>query len=314
MAAYIKRGKTKRRRTLAGTRSLQLWAMCSVPIALVILFSYVPMAGIILAFKKYTAPLGIFGSHWVGMKNFSFFFLSNDALQVTWNTLSMNFLFIVSGTVCAVGLALLFYEIKSRKALKVYQTVWITPNFLSWVMVSIMAYAFLEPKYGMLNVILRYFGIQGPNWYARPKAWPAILTIASVWKSVGMDCLIYYASLIGIDTELIEAARIDGANRRAIVRFIILPQLLSLISILTIMKIGGIFRADFGLFYQLTRDTPQLYSVTDVIDTYIFRTMYQSANMGVSTAIGLLQSVVGFILVLLTNHFSKKIDPEIGLF
>ncbi|MCL2351719.1 MAG: ABC transporter permease subunit [Firmicutes bacterium] len=310
----MKSGKAAGRRSLEGARSAQLWVMCSVPIALVILFSYVPMAGIVLAFKKYTAPLGIFGSQWVGLKNFSFFFLSNDALQVTWNTLSMNFLFIVFGTLCAVALALLFYEIRSRKALKVYQTIWITPNFLSWVVVSFMAYAFLEPKYGMLNVILRFFNVQGPNWYATPKAWPVILTVASVWKSVGMDCLIYYASLVGIDSELIEAAKIDGANRRAIIRYMILPHLLSLISILTIMKIGGIFRADFGLFYQLTRDTPQLYSVTDVIDTYIFRTMYQSANMGVSTAIGLLQSLVGFTLVLLTNHFSKKIDPDIGLF
>jgi len=288
--------------------------MCVAPLALLILFSYVPMFGIIIAFKRYRFDKGIFGSDWIGLKNFEFFFKSNDFLTVTWNTLSLNFLFIITGTLAAVGLALLFYEISSRATLKVYQTVFITPHFLSWVLVSYMAYAFLEPRHGLLNATLASFGVAGPNWYTTPRAWPFILTIASVWKSVGMDALVYYAALVGLDTSLVEAATVDGATKWQVRRYIILPYLITLISIMTILKVGGIFRADFGLFYQLTMDAPGLYAVTDVIDTYIYRTMRQSANMGVSTAIGLLQSVVGLVMVLLTNHLSKKIDPDIGLF
>jgi len=300
--------------TACRSQTAQLTVMCALPVLLVVLFSYVPMFGIIIAFKRYRFNLGVFGSKWIGFKNFTFFFRSNDFLKVTWNTLSLNVVFIVVGTVCAVGLALLLYALRSKNALKAYQTVFITPHFLSWVLVSYIAYAFLQPKFGTLNSFLRLFGIEGPNWYATPKAWPYILTIASVWKSVGMDCIVYYAALVGMDSSLTEAAKIDGANGRQITRYIILPQLLVIISIMTILKIGGIFRADFGLFYQLTMDAPQLYAVTDVIDTYIYRTMRISADMGVSTAIGLFQSIVGLIMVMVTNYFSKKIDPDIGLF
>lgn len=198
--------------------------------------------------------------------------------------------------------------------MKVYQTFFITPHFLSWAIVAYILYAFLEPRLGLLNTILAGFGVNGPNWYATAKAWPVILTIANIWKTFGLDCVIYYASLVGLDVSLIEAAKIDGAGWRHIVRYIYLPHLLTLISVLTILKIGGIFRADFGLFYQLTLDSPRLYSTTDVIDTYIYRVMRVSNNFSVSAAIGLLQSVLGFTMVMLTNFSAKKIDKDIGLF
>jgi putative aldouronate transport system permease protein len=287
-------------------RTLQLYLMSIIPLALVALFCYAPMFGIIIAFKKYTFSEGIFGSKWIGLKNFTFFLKSNDFLKVTWNTLSLNFLFIITGTAAAVILALLIYELKIRAAVKIYQTVFITPHFLSWVVVSFMAYTMLQPQYGIINGFLRRFGIEGPNWYTTPSAWPFILSIASVWKTVGMDCIMYYASLAGMDLAYTEAAKIDGAGKWQITWHIVIPHLFSIISIMTILKIGGIFRADFGLFYQLTMDAPQLYSVTDVVDTYIYRTMRMGDSYGVSTAIGMLQSVVGLVMVVLTNYFSKK--------
>jgi len=297
------------------SQNTQLYLMSAVPMFLVFLFSYVPMFGIIIAFKKYRFDKGIFGSDWVGFKNFEFFLKSNDFLKVAWNTISLNFLFIIFGILGAVFLAIIFYELKSRALLKTYQTIFIIPHFLSWVVVSYMAYAFLEPRHGILNGILSYLGMGGQtNWYATPGAWPYILTIASVWKVVGMDCIVFYASLMGIDSSLIEAAKMDGAGKWHIMRYILIPHLTIIISIMTILKVGGILRADFGLFYQLTLDAPQLYSVTDVIDTYIYRTMRQSANnMGIATALGFLQSAIGLGLVLLTDYFSKKIDKDMGL-
>ena len=305
----------KLKKKIKFSQNSQLYLMSAIPLFLVFLFSYVPMFGIIIAFKKYRFDTGVFGSEWIGFKNFEFFLKSNDFLKVAWNTVSLNFLFIIFGILGAVFLAIIFYELKNRALLKTYQTIFIIPHFLSWVVVAYMAYAFLEPQHGILNNIIRFFGGEGgTNWYATPGAWPYILTIASVWKVVGMDCIIFYASLMGMDVGLIEAAKIDGANRWHIIRYIIIPQLLVIISIMTILKVGGILRADFGLFYQLTMDAPQLYSVTDVIDTYIYRTMRQSANnMGISTALGFLQSAIGLGLVLMTDYFSKKVDKEMGL-
>lgn len=301
-------------RSLDRSITRQLYLMSALPLAMLIVFAYIPLFGSIIAFKQYRFDLGIFGSKWVGFKNFEFFFKSNDFWIVTWNTISLNFIFIVVGTLAAVLVALLFYELHSRAATKVFQTVFITPHFLSWVVVAYMAYAFLHPQYGFLNKFLAFFGAEAVDWYSTPKAWPFILTVASVWKTVGMDSVVYYAALMGMDTSILEAAKVDGANRVQTTIKIVLPELLMLISVMTIIKIGGIFRADFGLFYQLTMNSAQLYSVTDVVDTYLYRVMKESSNMGVSTAIGLLQSVVGLVMVMLTNHFSKKVDENIGLF
>jgi len=292
----------------------QLWILCAAPIFFVLLFNYIPMFGIIIAFKKYKFNQGIFGSEWSGLKNFQLFFTSNEFLKITWNTLSLNFTFIVCGVFAALLVAILLFELKSRVATKIFQTTMITPHFLSWVIVSYMAYAVLHPQYGILNSVLSSFGFKTVDWYSKPDAWPAILTIASIWKSVGVDSVIYYAALMGIDSSLFEAADIDGASKWQKVCNIIIPSLVPLLIILTIMKIGGIFRADFGLFYQVTRDVGTLYTRTDVIDTYIFRTMRVVGNMGISTAVGLLQSVVGFVLVVCTNYAAKKIDSDNGLF
>ena len=292
----------------------QLYSFCLIPILLVFIFCYLPMGGIIIAFKDYRFDKGILGSEWVGFKNFEFFLKSNEFVKLTRNTLYLNALFIVVGIIAALAVAILLFQLRSRTATKVYQTMLITPNFISWVVASYMVYALLNPSYGAINMLLQKMGLEGVDWYNTPAAWPAILTIAGVWKNVGMDCVIYYAALMGIDPTLFEAAEIDGAGTWQKIRRITIPSLVPLVTILTILKVGGIFRADFGMFYQLTRDVGALYDVTDVIDTYVFRTMRVLGDMGMGSAIGLLQSVVGIVMVLGTNWLSKKIDPDLGLF
>ena len=304
----------KRNRKKIKKNEIELFSLCFIPLLCLFIFNYIPMFGIIIAFKDYRYNLGILGSKWVGFNNFKFFFESDTFTTILWNTLSMNLIFIVVGIMASVLVAILLFEISSRNATKVYQTMLITPNFLSWVVVSYMVYAFLNPQYGLLNGLLKLMGKEAIDWYATPNAWPVILTISSVWKNVGMDSVVYYAALMGLDTSLFEAAEVDGANKLQVTMKIVLPMLVPLISVLTILKIGNIFRADFGLFYQLTRNVGLLYSKTDVIDTYIFRTMRVVGDMGMSSAVGLMQSVVGFVLVILTNHISKKINPDNALF
>lgn len=295
-------------------RHLQLYSLAAAPVFLLFLFHYIPLVGIILAFKNYRYDLGIFGSPWVGFKNFEFFFKTDTFLTITRNTLLLNGMFIFLIIICSVALAVTLYRINSRKATKVYQTILITPHFVSWVIAAYIIYAFLNPAYGILNNFLPKIGMAPVDWYAAPKAWPAILAVAYIWKHIGLDCVIYYAALMGMDSSLIEAAAVDGATRWQQTRHVIIPQLTILLVIQTILKIGGIFRADFGMFYQLTRDVGELYSTTDVIDTFIFRTMRVVGNMSMGTAVGLLQSFVGFCLVMITNWASKKVDEDYGLF
>lgn len=297
----------------------QLYSLSLLPILVIFIFRYLPMGGLIIAFKNYKFSKGIFGSDWVGLQNFEFFFKSNVFAQLVKNTLLNNVLFIVFGTIASLLVAVLLFELKSRNATKVYQTLMITPYFMSWVIVAYMVYAILNPGYGYLAQILSLFGIEPIDWYSKPEAWPTILTITYVWKNVGMDSVVYYAALMGLDTSLFEAAEIDGANKIQRTWSIVLPSLIPLISILTILKIGNIFRADFGLFYTVTQDgaNGNLYSTTNVIDTYIFRTFRENStgnSYGLTTAVGLLQSVVGMVTVLLTNWGAKKIDPDTALF
>ena len=294
--------------------ALQLHSMCLLPVILVFVFSYLPMIGIIIGFKDFRFDLGMFGSPWVGFENFEIFLRSNDFAKVAWNTVSLNAVFIAVSTVCQILLAVFLYEVRSRRATKVYQTVLITPHFVSWVIAGYMLYAFLNPQLGFVNKFLAALGVKGISWYSEPKYWTVILTIAYVWKNIGMNSVIYYAALMGVDSSLVEAAQIDGANKIQTTVRVVIPQLYTLITILTILAIGGIFRADFGLFYQLPRNVGALYEVTDVMDTWVYRTMRVVGDMSISTAAGLIQSVVGFALVVITNTIVKKIDPDRALF
>lgn len=293
---------------------MKLWSFCIVPMLLVFVFCYIPMGGIVLAFKNYRYDKGIFGSEWVGFDNFKSFFQANEIFRITWNTLYMNILFITVGMIAAVAVAVLLFELKSSRKVKTFHTVLIMPYFLSWVIVSYMLYGLLNPEYGLINQILERFGHEKIFFYSEPKIWPVIFLVIHVWKCVGMDTVIYYATLMGIDNALFEAADLDGANGFQKAWYITVPTLKPVMSLLLIMSVGGIFRADFGMFYNLPRNVGALYATTDVIDTYIFRNLRTLGNVNISSAVGLLQSFVGFILVLFANWVSKKIDPDGGLF
>ena len=290
--------------------SFQLYSLCIIPVLHVFLFNYVPMFGIILAFKNYNYAEGILGSPWVGFDNFKFFFQTDIFWRITRNTVGMNVLIITTGLLAKLSFAILLFGISSKKFVKTAQTIALLPSFLSMVIVSYMVYALLNPKYGTINQLL------GTNidWYAKPEAWPAILAIVANWKAVGMSSIIFYAALVGIEDQYFEAAELDGATRWNKIRYIMIPHISKLIVMTLIMDVGGIFGSDFGLFYQVTRNSTLLYPTTDVISTYIFRALTELGNTSMGSAVGLLQNVVGFILVVVTNQLAKKVDPDYGLF
>lgn len=291
-----------------------LLAMCLPAIIKTIIFAYLPMVGLIIAFKNYTPKLGIFGSEWNGFANFEFFFKSNTAWDVIRNTIGLNFLNIILSTVVNVCLALFLYEVTSRRCLKVYQTVLFIPYFFSWVLVGLMLTVLLSSTSGVLTNAIYALSGEKINFYTQPNYWIAILPIINTWKGAGFGSIIYYSCLMNIDRELFEAAEIDGATKLQRIWNICIPFLKPMICVLTIMAIGGIVRADFGLFYFVPRNQAQLYPVTDVIDTYVYRALAENGDFGMSTAIGLIQSVLGFILVLGSNKIANMFDRDYALF
>lgn len=304
----------KKKNNMYRKRNLQLWTLAFPAVLLLLVFNYAPMFGIVLAFKDYKVPKGIFGSPWAGMENFKFFFESQDAARVIRNTLGLNLLFIVAGIVLGVIFALIMYEVKRPGQIKTYQTISIIPSFISWVAVGYIVYSLLDPTKGIMNQILAVFGVEGIDWYSSPQYWPVILLIAKVWQSVGLGSIIYYAALMGVDNDLYEAADMDGANKLQKTLHISIPQIVPIIIVMALLDVGKIFRADFGLFYNVTRDVGALYSTTDVIDTYVFRALMQQGNIGMASAVGLVQSVVCFVTLVTTNWIVKKISPENSLF
>lgn len=314
----------KRKRLWAGnnakmagrSQTLGLMLMALPMMIVVTIFSYVPMAGLVVAFKDYSYRDGIIKSPFCDplFKNFEFLFKSPDTFRIIRNTLGYNLAFIALTLVISVSLALMLNEIRSRKALKVYQTTMFVPYFLSWVVVSYIVYAFLNPRLGYLNAIAARKGGQTLDWYNTPEAWVAIIIVLQIWKTVGMNVLMYYASLMSIDTSYYEAATIEGATRLQMIRRITLPFLYPMMIILTILAVGKIMNSDFGLFYQLPMDSKTLYSTTDVLETYVYRALIQSGNIGMSSAAGFLKSVVGFVLVMITNKVVKKINPDYALY
>lgn len=276
-------------------------------------FYYAPLFGLIIPFKRIDYSKGIFQSDWCGFDNFEFFFGSQDAFRITRNTICLNFLFIAVTIILSVLLALLLFEL-GRRQVKLYQTCMFVPYFVSWVVASYVLYAFLSPDMGVLPNLLEKLGMEVPNFYNAPEYWPWILLFSYVWKNVGYMTLLFYATLMGIDTTQFEAAAIDGANRFQTTLKISIPFLVPTIILLSLLQIGKIFYADFGMFYFLTKDSGTLYSVTDVIDTYVFRALRVTGDIGMASAVGLYQSIVGFLLVLGSNLVVRKIDRESALF
>jgi putative aldouronate transport system permease protein len=310
--AVMEKGKGIRRHSLS--RNIQLFLMASPVLIYLFIFHYLPMGGIIVAFKNYRYDKGIFGSDWAGLKNFKFFFSSNDALLVTFNTIAYNCAFIVLGTLISISVALLLNEIRSKSALKLYQTAMFFPHFLSWVIVSYIVYAFLSPRFGVVNQWIAELGLNKIDWYFSPDLWPYIIIGTGIWKALGVSVMINFAVLVGIDHSYYEAAAIDGASRWQMAKFISLPFLIPVTLIQFIMAVGHIFHSDFGLFYQVPQNSPMLYNTTSVIDTYVFRALTQLNQIGMGAAVGLFQAGVGFIIVLAANAVVKKIRSDSSLF
>lgn len=280
-----------------------------------IINNYIPMTGIVVAFKQYNLKGGLYGSPWIGLSNFEYLFKTKDAWVMTRNTIGYNLVFIVLGTVLAIAVAIILNEIKVKSAKQLYQTLILIPYLISMVVVSYLVFAFLSDGNGFVNKsILPLLGIEPISWYNEAQYWPFILVIVNIWKTIGYNCILYYATICGIDHSLYEAAVVDGANRWQQVRNVTLPCLKSTIIILTLMSLGNIFRSDFGLFYQVPMNSGTIISTTQTIDTYVYRGLMQSSNIGMSSAAGVYQSVVGFLLVLTANFVVRKVDSESSLF
>ncbi|MDO4339322.1 MAG: ABC transporter permease subunit [Eubacteriales bacterium] len=275
--------------------------------------NYMPLPGLMIAFKKFQAAKGIYGSPWVGLKNFEYLFTTSDAWVITRNTILYNLAFIVVNTVMAIVVAIVLSELTGAIK-KFYQSAILLPNLISSVIIGYLVYAFFSVENGFINnTILKPLGAATVNWYAEPKYWPFILVFVSAWKSVGYNCIIYLATLMGFDKSLYESAKIDGATKWQQIKCITLPLLRPTIIMLTLMAVGRIFYSDFGLFYQVPMNQGALYSTTNTIDTYVYRGLLQMGNISMSAAAGVYQSVVGFILVLVANLVVRKIDKDSAL-
>ena len=284
-------------------------------ILILLLNNYIPMFGIIIAFKNINYVDGILGSPWSKFENFKYLFMTKDALIITRNTLLYNSSFIVLNLVFPLTFAILLNEIKNRFLAKFYQTVMFLPYFLSMVVISYLAYAFLSDTNGYINnSLLPMLDIEAIKWYFTKDFWPYILSMVNTWKNMGYYTVIYMAAIIGIDEEYYEAATIDGASKFKQILTITIPLLSPIITIMTLLQVGRIFNADFGLFFQVPRESGVLFPVTNVIDTYVYRTFLTVGDIGLSSAAGLVQSVVGFSLVFLSNWIVRKIDSDNALF
>ncbi|WP_341283075.1 ABC transporter permease subunit [Paenibacillus sp. FSL H8-0537] len=277
--------------------------------------NYLPMLGLIIAFKDVNFAKGILASDWIGFKNFEYLFKTEDAWIITRNTLLYNISFIILNLIIAVGIAILLNEVKKKVAARFYQSIVLIPYLISMVIVGYLVLAMLSGETGFINKqILPLFGIDPISWYSEPKYWPFILVIVNVWKNVGYLCIIYLAAIIGIDPEYYEAATIDGAGKWRQITQITIPLIAPVITIMTLLQIGRIFYSDFGLFYQVPLNTGELLSTTNVVDTYVYRALINLGDIGMSSAAGLYQSVVGFVLVLLSNYIVSKRNRDNALF
>lgn len=292
------------------------WPLTAIALPAVIMlfiFKYLPLYGLVIPFKNFIPRLGIAGSEWVGFDNFVFLFKTGTIWNAVFNTIAYNLVFLFAGVIIEVCVALMLYEL-SKKAVKVYQTALLVPYFLSWVVVAYVLNTLLDKDHGILNNIITALGGSEVLWYNEPKYWPVIIVLLYLWKQVGYGAIVYLASLTGLDSSYFEAAQIDGATKMQQIRYISLPLLRPVIITMLILGVGKIMRGDFGLFYNVTMDSPLLYPATDVIDTYVYRSLMTVSDLGMSSTTGFIQSIVGFILVVTTNKLVKKYDAGNALF
>ena len=296
-------------------RYIPLFFMMLPGFAYLLVNNYMPLFGLIIAFKKMDYSKGIWKSDWLGLRNFEFLFRTSDAFVITRNTILYNIAFIVINTILALLIAILLNEIRNKHFAKFYQTVIILPSLISMIIVSYLAYAFLSADNGYLNnTILKALHMESVSWYTKASAWPFILIFINAWKGVGQTSLIYFAAVIGVNKDYYESAMLDGAGFWKRLYYITLPCIRSVIIVMVLLAIGKIFYSDFGLFFQVPMNSGAIYSTTNTIDTYVYRGLMELGDVGMSSAAGLYQSVVGFILVLISNLIVKKIDPDSAMF
>lgn len=291
-----------------------LTLMCLPAIIFFFAFSYMPLPGIYVAFVKYNYRDGIFGSKFVGLQNFQFLVESGKLFDLTKNTILYNFAFILLGNVLAVVVAILLNEMRSKLFKKVSQTMMFLPYFISQVLVGVLVYNLLNYDTGFVNSILTSLGFEKWQPYANPNVWPVLLVLIYLWQQTGYNSVVYFAAIMGIDAETIEAARVDGANAFQKIRYIILPSLKPTIVILLLFALGGIVKGNFGLFYNIIGTNSLLYDTTDIIETFVYRATMTDFNFSTASAVGLYQSVVGFVIVMTVNFIVKKIEPDYSLF
>ncbi len=294
-------------------RNLPLYLMLIPGLLALIANNYLPMGGLLLAFKDYNYAKGFMGSDWVGLGNFEYLFSSDQAFVITRNTLLYNMAFILISVTVALALAIGLAELRNQKLAKVYQSIFFLPYFLSWVVVSYLVFSLLSVDMGALNGLMKDWGFDPVNWYTEPAVWPFILVIVNTWKWTGYDSIIYLAAIVSIDKSMYEAAAVDGASRWQQIRHITIPTISPVITILTLLKVGRIFYGDFGLFWNIPKNMGVLYNVTNVIDTYVYRALTQSGDIGMAAASGMYQAVVGFTLVVVSNYIVRRIDPDQAL-
>lgn len=307
--------KTKAQKINSFKKNAPLFFIASFGLIYLLVNNYIPMMGVFIAFKKIDFAKGIFASDWCGLKNFQFLFQTKDAFIMMRNTLLYNLVFIILGTVLAVFIALIMSEVVKRTCSKFFQAGLILPNLVSMVVVSYLVYSFLNPQSGLINnTILKPLGIESINWYNEPKFWPFILVFVQMWKTAGYSSIVYIASIAGMDSQIYEAARIDGAGKLKQIFTITIPMLKPTIIIMMLMSVGRIFATDFGLFYQVPMNSGALFNVTQTVDTYVYRALIQLGDVGMSAAAGLFQSVIGFALVMLANLIVRKFSADDALF
>ncbi len=292
----------------------KLYLLTIPGILLIFVFSYLPMGGIVLAFQDFSAIKGITGSEFVGFKNFEFFIQSSETLEVIWNTVYLNLLFIVSGTIASVGIAVMLSELGGKWFKRISQSVVILPNFISWTVVAVFVAVLLNGDTGFTNQLLGFLGIDPIAFYSKPYLWPFILVMLKIWQAAGFGSIVYLAAIVSINPEIYEAASMDGASRWQKIRQITLPLLKPTVILLTLLGLGGIFYGDFGMIYAIVGKNPILYPTTDVIDTYVYRALIELGDIGMASAVGFFQSLVGFIVVVVMNQLTRKYSPDSALF
>lgn len=304
--------KTKKKRNWK--RILPFYIMMLPGVIYLIMNNYIPMFGTVIAFKKLNFQKGIWGSDWAGLSNFKFLFASDSAWTIIRNTIAYNLVGIVLGTILGLTMAIMLNEIRSKKAGKLYQSAVLLPYLMSWVIVSYLCYALLSAESGLFNSLLEAMGKTPINWYLEKKYWPFILIFANIWKSIGYGMIVYYSTLVGLSQDYFEAARLDGATKLQQIRHITLPLMKPAVITMTILNVGMIFRSDFGLFYQLPRNSGALYEVTQTLDVYVYNALMKNSDFGMSSAASFLQSIVGLVLVVATNMLVRKYSEDSALF